>query len=270
MRWPSLLPLALLAACGGGRMAHAPAPGAQAFGPDGTREVKTLALVLHGDGDTVVPAAFAEATQAIAAAIPGTRAVALLRPGYADGAGNSAPGVRGGTTGDAWTRDRLDAVADTIAAWRARYPHARTVLIGQSGGAAMAALLAGLRPGLVDGVVLAGCPCMLPEWRRYRARHGGQGFRVPVTSFDPLLTVGGIAPATKVAVLVGAEDAETPQRFSRAYAEALALRGIATDYRVLPGRGHDLLGDGDLIEAVRRIASPVPRNAPAQNAMVNP
>ena len=49
----------------------------------------------------------------------------------------------------------------------------------------------------------------------------------------------------------------------------VALRGIATDYRVLPGRGHDLLGDPDLIDAVRRMsADPAP--VPVKNAMVAP
>ncbi|MCZ2917058.1 hypothetical protein NYY62_19200, partial [Acinetobacter baumannii] len=64
-------------------------------------------------------------------------------------------------------------------------------------------------------------------------------------------------------------DTDTPQRFSRAYAEALALRGIATDYRVLPGRGHDLLGSPDLIDAVRRMSAG-PVTAPQQNAKVMP
>lgn len=263
-------PLLLLAAAGCATSAPPPAMLAgQSFGPDASRDVRTLILVLHGDGDGVVPAAFNDAAHAIADAVPGARAVALLRPGYRDAAGNESPGHRGGIGGDSYTGDRIAAVADTITRWRARYPQARTILIGQSGGAAMAAALVGLRPGLVDGVVLAGCPCMLPEWRKYRAKQGAADFRTPVSSFDPLQTVGGVAPGTRVALLVGANDAETPQRFSRAYAEALALRGIATDYRVLPGRGHDLLRDGDLIDAVRRMAA-APVTVPQRNAMVLP
>jgi pimeloyl-ACP methyl ester carboxylesterase len=259
MRWLSFL--ALLAAAGCAMTTgHAPMLAGQAFGPDGVRDVRTLVLVLHGDGDGVVPAEFTEATHAIAEAIPGARAVALLRPGYSDHAGNHSPGHRGGMGGDAYTPDRIGAVADAIAGWRARYPRARTVLVGQSGGAAMAAALAGVRPGLVDAVVLAGCPCMLPEWRKYRAQRGGSDFAGPVASFDPLMTVGGVAPTTRIALLVGSDDTETPQRFSRAYAEALALRGISTDYRVLPGRGHDLLRDADLIEAIRRVATDPTRN----------
>ncbi len=270
MRW--LSPLLLLAAAG--CATHGPSPSigtlaGQDFGPSAPRDVRTLILLLHSDGDGAVPAAFSGAAQHLADAIPHARAVALLRPGYHDDVGNHSPGSRGGISGDAYTADRISAVADTIRSWRARYPQARTILVGQSGGAAMAAALAGLHPGLVDGVVLAGCPCMLPEWRNFRAKQGHVGFGIPVTSFDPLMTVGGVAPATRVALLVGADDSETPQRFSRAYAEALALRGIATDYRVLPGRGHELLGDTDLIDAVRRMsADPAP--VPPSNATVAP
>ncbi|KQN82496.1 hypothetical protein ASE90_11910 [Sphingomonas sp. Leaf67] len=274
--WPTGLPmrcfspLLLLAAVGCATTAPPPVTLAGAsFGPTASRDVRTLVLVLHGDGDGMVPAAFNDAAHAIADAIPGARAVALLRPGYRDMAGNASPGTRGGTDGDSYTADRVAAVADAIAGWRTRYPQARVILVGQSGGAAMAATLMGVRPGLVDGVVLAGCPCMLPEWRKYRANQGAAGFRTAVDSFDPLQTVGGVAPSTRVALLVGADDRETPLRFSRGYAEALALRGIATDYRVLPGRGHDLLRDGDLIDAVRRMAA-APPTAPQRNAMVTP
>ncbi|WP_235511904.1 alpha/beta fold hydrolase [Sphingomonas sp. Leaf23] len=272
MRWHS--PLLFLAAAVAGCAPHATAPSAvalagQEFGPGAARDVRTLVIVLHGDGEGEVPASFAGSAQHLADAIPSAHVVALLRPGYHDAAGNHSPGSRGGTGGDAYTADRIAVVADTIKGWRARYPQARSILIGQSGGAAMAAALAGLRPGLVDGVVLAGCPCMLPEWRKFRAKQGHAGFAAPVTSFDPLMTVGGVAPVTRVALLVGADDGETPQRFSRPYAEALALRGIATDYRVLPGRGHDLLDDADLIDAVRRMsADPAP--VPPRNAVVTP
>ena len=144
MRW--LSPLLLLAAAGCATHGAAPTPAAlagQSFGPSAPRDVRTLVLLLHGDGDTMVPAAFVGSAQRLADAIPHTRAVALLRPGYQDAAGNHSPGTRGGAGGDSWTADRIAAVADTIKTWRARYPQARTILVGQSGGAAMAAAIAG-------------------------------------------------------------------------------------------------------------------------------
>lgn len=247
MRWAS--PLLLLAAAGCATTAPQRAmPAGESFGPAAPRDVRTLVFVLDGAGDGAVPAQTSGAAHAIADAIAGARVIALPRP------------VHG---------DAIAAVADTMTAWRARYPQTRTILVGQSGGAATAAALTGVRPGLVDGVVLAGCPCMLPEWRKYRAKHAAGVLQMPAGSFDPLMTVGGISPTTRVALLVGADDAETPLRFSRGYAEALALRGIATDYRVLPGRGHDLLRDDDLIDAVRRIAD-APAPTLQRSVMVTP
>jgi len=60
-------------------------------------------------------------------------------------------------------------------------------------------------------------------------------------------------------LVVGADDPITPPKFSRAYAEALALRGIATDYRVLPGKGHEILDDPEVLSAAERLAAALPR-----------
>lgn len=77
----------------------------------------------------------------------------------------------------------------------------------------------------------------------------------PVASLDPLKTAGGVAPTLRAVVIVGAEDGVTPANLSRSYAEALALRGIATDYRILPGKGHALLDDPEVLSATRSLAS---------------
>ncbi|RYD81304.1 MAG: hypothetical protein EOP61_43055, partial [Sphingomonadales bacterium] len=211
-------------------------------------EVRTLIVVLHGEGQ---PDHYRFA-QAAAAAIPGSAAVAMLRPGYADANGKSSPGERGAETGDNFTADRIEAVGDAIAALRKRYPLARTVLVGDAGGAAIAANLAGIRPTLIDGMVLVGCPCTLPEWRKLMKWNDG------VASLDPLKTAGGVLPGLRAAVLVGSNDTVTPVKFSRAYAEALTLRGIATDYRIVPGKGHDLLDDPEVLAAAQRLAASLP------------
>ncbi len=286
--WALTLLLAVgLAGCARGTRADVARPGAsdlqgQSFGSDRRRGTATLVFVLHGDvtadgGAASAPApasspapaaspAAADGAQplsyhygfaaAAAGAIPDSRAVALLRPGYTDGMGRQSPGSRGSDSGDSYTPDRIAAVASAIERARQRYRGARTIVVGHSGGAAMAADLAGLRPDLIDGLVLASCPCMLPEWRRHMAARGaGSAFAAPSDSFDPLMTVGGINPAARIAVLVGADDALTPPKVSRAYAEALALRGIATDYQVLPGRGHEILDDPEVLAATRRMAA---------------
>ncbi|QIG81822.1 alpha/beta hydrolase [Sphingosinithalassobacter tenebrarum] len=218
-----------------------------------------MIVVLNGDGSPGVRTDERRFAKTASDTIPESAVVALLRPGYADGEGHVSPGERGADIGDNYTSEQLEAVATAVSAYRHRYPKANVVLVGDSGGAAIAANLAGIRPDLVDGIVLVGCPCTLPEWRAYmEQRKPAIAWEQPVASLDPLKTAGGIAPGLRAAVIVGAEDEVTPVRFSRSYAEALTLRGIATDYRILPGRGHDLLNDPEVIAATSRLAASLP------------
>ncbi|UYY58538.1 alpha/beta hydrolase family protein [Sphingomonas sp. S2-65] len=220
---------------------------AETYGPKRGSDVQTLIVVLQGE-DAPDHHGFARSA---ARTIPGAAAVALVRSGDTDH--RSPPDGHGTGAGDDRTRDHLASVGDTITALRVRYPRARTIVVGDAGGAAIAANLAGIRPALIDGMVLVGCPCTLGEWRQRvkQTQDVGSGRE----GLDPLQTAGGILPSLRAAVLVGADDAVTPIAVSRAYAEALALRGVATDYRILPGRGHDLLNDPEVLAATERLAA---------------
>lgn len=223
----------------------------QTFGPERSQQVQSLLIVLHGDG---TPAHY-DFAQAAATAIPDSAAIAMLRPGYSDAAGIASPGERGAETGDNFTTDQIASVAQSVRSLKARFPNANTILVGDGSGAALAANLAGVRPDLVDGLVLVSCPCTLPEWMKLMKWKG------PTNSLDPLKTAGGLLPGLRAALVVGANDKVTPVRFSRAYAEALALRGIATDYRIVPGKGHGLLDDPEVIAAATRLAAALPRKS---------
>ncbi|MES2441464.1 MAG: alpha/beta fold hydrolase [Pseudomonadota bacterium] len=254
----ALLLLAALAAPG----AAAPQPAglyAKSFGTTAPRRARTLIVVLHGDAPAARPGYHYDFARAAAAAVPNSVAVGLLRPGYEDPAGKRSPGVRGTTTGDNYTPDRVAAVAAAIRKLQRRYRSARTILVGHSGGAAITADLAGTYPGLIDGMILVSCPCALPEWRRHMKTVAPTPlWDQPVASLDPIMLVGGIPAKLKTAVLVGSDDRTTPIAFSRAYAEALTLRGIATDYRIVPGKDHELLGDAQVLDALRRMAAALP------------
>ncbi len=260
MRFSLLCALALsLTGCATTAVAP-PALFTQSFGAR-PQDAGTLYVVVHSDGvrakTDLTPFA-----KALAAADPGSAVVRVVRPGYTDEAGNASPGTRGTGSGDNYTRERVMAVGDAIAALRQRYRKARVVAIGEGGGAVVVANLAGIRSGLLDGMVLVSCACALPEWRRYRAKAEPDNprWQEPVTSLDPLQTAGGIAPETRVAILVGAEDTAIPPRFSRAYAEALSLRGIPTDFRIIPGRTTTVIDAPDVIEATRRLSAALPRS----------
>ncbi|MEP9357592.1 alpha/beta fold hydrolase [Sphingomonas sp. KR3-1] len=254
-----------LAACapatGPGTSPAAPAASlyTQSFGNIPARQVRTLIVVLHGDAPFAKPDYQYAFARTASAAVPNSIAVALLRPGYEDPQGHRSPGERGQTTGDNYTADRIDAVAETVRRLQHRYGLARTVLVGHSGGAAMAADLAATHPNLVDGIVLVSCPCALPEWRQHMKTVSPTPlWDAPVTSLDPVKLVGGMSPPLRAAVLVGADDKTTPLRFSRLYAEALSLRGIATDFRIIPGKDHELLGDPEVLSALQRLAGALP------------
>lgn len=258
----SSLALLLAAALTTGAAAPAPQqPGlyAKSFGVTSPRRARTLIVVLHGDAPFAKPSYQYDFARAAAAAVPGSVAVGLLRPGYEDPAGKRSPGVRGTTTGDNYTPDRIGAVVASIRQLQRRYRSARTILVGHSGGAAIAADLAGTYPGLIDGMILVSCPCELPEWRQHmKAVSPTPLWDQPVGSLDPIMLVGGIPAKLRTAVLVGSDDKTTPVAFSRAYAEALSLRGIATDYRIVPGKDHELLGDPEVIGALQRMAAALP------------
>ncbi|WP_241527179.1 hypothetical protein [Sphingomonas turrisvirgatae] len=231
---------------------------AQRYGETRAGRVQTLAVVLHGDTDSSVASAYSF-SEAAAKAMPGSTAIALLRPGYVDGAGRKSPGERGTGNGDGYTRERVGEVARSMIDLRKRYRKAKIILIGDGGGAALAANLIGIYPTLADGVMLLSCPCALPEWRRAMAKRApGQGYDQPVASLDPLQTIGGIPATIRAAMLVGADDPATLPRYSRTYAEALALRGIAVDFRILPGRNGTLLTEPEVTDAMKRLVSGLP------------
>jgi len=233
------------------------------FGDARKGDVRTLIIVLHGDaapGARTDEYAFAEAA---GRAVPESAVLAILRPGYDDSRGHRSPGNRGTGVGDDYARTQISDIATLVEDLQGRHPGTRTIVVGDGGGAALAANIAGLYPTLFDGMVLVGCPCTLPEWRTHMAATSANpGWKTPVTSLDPLQTAGGVRTTTRAAILVGADDAVTPVAFSRAYAEALTLRGVATDYRIVPGKGHDLLGDPEVLAATVRLAATLPGKRP--------
>ena len=254
MRSSRIIALAV-ALIGGTATAQQPLglPYTRAFGPEAPAAVKTLVFVLHGDAPFVKPSyhyLFAEE----AAKLPGVRAIGILRPGYEDKDGDVSPGIRGLTTGDNYTPDRVDAIARAIAAIETRYPGAKHIIVGHSGGAAIAADLAALRPDLVDGVLLVSCPCDLPKWRAFMKRKIPEApFEQPVTSYDSIALVPKLDRKLALAMMVGSADDTAPPDLTQAYAAAARKRGIEVDVRVLPGKPHDILNEPEVIPALQAL-----------------
>ena len=185
---------------------------------------KVLVVFLHGDNggrtelkaDSGAAAMLAEKLQ--------VATVALQRPGYSSelgrSDGQSSPGD------DDYTPQNIEIVAAALAQLRSLNPTKKILLVGHSGGAAMAALLAARFPGSADAYLLAACPCDVPAWRQWRA--GSAGKKGAWTSLSPLAEAGKLPPATLVSLVVGNKDENTLPLFSESYARALQVRGVKT------------------------------------------
>lgn len=227
----------------------------QNFGAKPGPRVRTLVIIVNGDGPAAERGDDAALAATLAGAIPKASVVTLLRPGYANRAGQLSPGEKGAENGDNLGPEQLQALVEAVTRIERGYPGARRILIGSSGGAALVADMAGLYPKLVDAIVLGGCPCTMPEWRAYRAKQDPKGgWKDKVQALDPLRTAGGVEPHLRALLTVGADDRVAPPRFTADYAQALALRGISTDYRIVPGRGQDVLSDPQVVAATVRLA----------------
>lgn len=185
---------------------------------------RVLVVFLHGDNggrielqaDSGTAAMLAEKLQAVT--------VAVQRPGYRSDLGSSDGQTS--PADDDYTAQNLDIVAAALAQLRGLNPGKKILLVGHSGGAATAALLAGRFPGSADAYLLAACPCDVPAWRQWRGNSAGK--KGAWTSLSPLAEAGKVPPATLISLVVGNKDENTLPLFSESYARALQARGVKT------------------------------------------
>jgi pimeloyl-ACP methyl ester carboxylesterase len=196
-------------------------------GPSETSRItlKVLVVFLHGDNggrielkaDSGTAAMLAEKIQAVT--------IAMQRPGYRSDFGTSEG--QSGPGDDDYTPRNAEIIAAALGNLRSLNPGKKILLIGHSGGAAMAALLASRFPGSADAYLLAACPCDVPAWRQWRSNSAGKTGAWS-HSLSPLAEVGKINPDTRIALVVGNKDENTLPLFSETYVRALQARGVKT------------------------------------------
>lgn len=218
-----------------------------------------LIVVLHGDSPDRPPTYQYRFARMAAAEIPDSVVAAVLRPGYEDGEGRS-DGMRGETTGDNYTPEVVDAVVTAVVELKTRYRPRQVIMVGHSGGSAIAGSLIGQRGNLANAALLVSCVCDLGAWRKHMyATKGGRIWERPVRSLSPLALIEGIPTSTTVSLLVGSEDQTTPPSLTIAYAEVLRKRGIAVDVTVAPGLGHNILLEPIAMERLKHTVSALSR-----------
>lgn len=217
-----------------------------------------LVIVLHGDAPFRKPGyhySFAASLSEQLTAIP---VVALLRPGFADPYGGRSDGERGNASGDDYTKEVVEDLSRAIESLRNQFFATSVVLIGHSGGAAIAANLTAASPRLVDLLIPVSCPCNVPEFRKRMARQQLNPFWLwPSDSVSPLATVEQLG-TTRIRAITGEDDSITVVPYARAYIDAAKERGLDATLTVLPERGHEILNDEAVLELARQWVAEFP------------
>jgi pimeloyl-ACP methyl ester carboxylesterase len=164
-------------------------------------------------------------------------------------------GDRGFATGENYTADVISDIAKSIDREVNGYKFSSVFLVGHSGGAAIAASVAALNPGLIDHVYLVGCPCDVPAFRKHmaEAQHDFM-WRLPVESLSPMDTLDKMQKSTVITAISGSDDPITLPIYAQAYIEKAKARGLDATMVTLPGEGHEILLDPRVIDIIARDA----------------
>jgi pimeloyl-ACP methyl ester carboxylesterase len=223
-----------------------------------------LLVVLHGDAPFRKPSYHYAFASTLSVRLPGVPIAALLRPGFADPYGGRSNGRRGSASGDDYTREVTNDLSSAITSLRDELSPSAVVVVGHSGGAAIAANVAAASPRLIDSLILVSCPCDVPAFRKHMARQQFSPFWLwPSESESPLDTVDRVT-ATRIFAITGEDDPITPVIFARAYIEAAARRGLSATLTILPDRGHEILHDDAVIELTQQLVTELMRRAVAE------
>jgi pimeloyl-ACP methyl ester carboxylesterase len=225
----------------------------------------TLVVALHGDSPIGRPSIQFVFAQRAAAQLTNAVVAGVLRPGYTDGAGDTSEGTRGRATGDNYTPQVVDAVRDVIAALRKDVAPRAVVVVGHSGGAAIAADLIARWPDAADAALLISCPCNVPAWqthmmKSYASSYGPMAlvFKVPTKSLSPLDLVDRVPATLPVRMLVGGADTVAPPKFTEEYAARLRQRAADVAVTVAPGLTHDIYLDAVAFDQLTRLVASLP------------
>jgi pimeloyl-ACP methyl ester carboxylesterase len=200
--------------------------------------------------------------------------VALQRPGYVSELGKSDGYNR--LQDDDYTPGNVRIVAAALAHLRQLHPDKKLLLIGHSGGSAMAALTAARFPDSADAFMVAACPCDVRTWREWRHASAGRSAYWP-HSLSPQAEAPKILPGTRIALLVGNRDDNTLPKFSEAFVAQLQTQGVQARLVLADGATHSSVLQAPEFfalalelarqlarELARELAAPQPPRPPAE------
>lgn len=195
-------------------------------------DTRTLVIVLHGDLSSGGPADYIFPIARRAAEF-GAVGVAMMRPGYiGDGRQSSGVATRNQNRPDMYRGDEIDSMATAVAALKTHHAATRVMVVGHSGGAAIAGVMVGRSAPLVDAVVLVSCPCDVVRWRAERRRKPFENAE------SPIRYLSSVPKTATIFALTGDGDRNTFPRLGRDYVAAAKALGLSATFVEVPDAGH--------------------------------
>jgi predicted esterase len=212
-----------------------------------------VVVVLHGDAPFVNPGHQYTFASNLADAVPGTRVVTVFEPSAADRYEAKLGVERAIAFGEKYTLKVVNDVAEAIESFKSQWNAPAVILVGDDGGAAVAAYVAALHPGLVQRAVLIRCPCDAPALTLDRTRFR----RSPISllalqSLSPLQALDQISKGTKVTVIAGRNDSITSTEIAHSYVARATALGISAAMILIPTRKHEMLNEPVVIEEIAK------------------
>ena len=134
---------------------------------------------------------------------------------------------------------------------RRKFGATSVILVGHSGGAAIAADVAARSGDLIQQIFLVGCPCNVPAFRRHMARlQWSPVWLLPVNSLSPDQELAQMNRAIKITAISGSEDPLALPEYAQAYIDKASAQGIAAFMVIAPGQGHEILNSAPVLERV--------------------
>lgn len=204
------------------------------LGGEETASLDALVVYLHGDSPR------GDATDYLRHGVSkinnmNVAHVILMRPGYYDSGKNSSTGIsdRLARRGTSYNSHNVKEIALAINKLRGHHKPKKVIIVGHSGGAAIAALILGRHPETANGAILAACPCNIRKWVQMAGSRSG------TASLSPYDYVENIRPDATIIALTGTDDDNTFPVLAVEYIEKLKNNNINAKFIGVEGKTHD-------------------------------
>jgi predicted esterase len=161
--------------------------------------------------------------------------IILMRPGYYDSTRHSSTGIshRKSRRGTNYNSHNVEEIALAIKKLKDYHKSNKVIIVGHSGGAAIAALILGRHPEIANGAILAACPCNVDKWVQMVGKNSGKG------ALSPHNYVENIGPKVTIIALTGTEDKNTFPVLAVEYIEKLKKNNVNATFIGVEGETHN-------------------------------